>query len=446
MPSPRSTDETETADLPIPAMVAAARAPRLDSVDLLRGLIMVFIALDHTRDFFSHLHFPPEDMSQTWPFLFLTRWLTHFSAPGFFFLAGTGAYLSLSRGRSSAKISHFLWTRGLWLVLLEMTLIGFAWTFVPSFGFGGVIWALGWYMVVNAAILRLPMRWIVAVGAAMVAGHNLLDHIQPQTFGKLGWLWLILHQPGFIPLPQPSFIHLPPGVFFGFFVLYPLVPWIGVMALGYAFGSVLRRPPEERQRWTLRAGVALTLLFLLLRGFNAYGNPSQGFIGSGAWSGQSTLGMTLVSFFNTTKYPPSLQFLLMTLGPSLVALSCFDRLAVKDRLGALGRSLVVFGRVPLFYYILHLFPHPRHGGGGGDGLGPALRVAAARRILPQPAAAGLRPQPALHLPDVGAGGRHPVFPLQVVHGPEAATARLVAELPVAFLQTHIALAIIASPW
>lgn len=356
MASPRKTDDAETADLPLPAMVtAAARTPRLDSVDLLRGLIMVFMALDHTRDFFSYLHFPPEDMTQTWPMLFLARWLTHFSAPGFFFLAGTGAFLSLGRGRTPATVSHFLWTRGLWLVLLEMTIIGYAWTFIPSFGYGGVIWALGWCMVANALILRLPMRWIVAVGALMVAGHNLLDHIQPQMLGKFGWLWIILHQLGFIPLPQPSFIHLPPGVGFGFFVLYPLVPWIGVMSLGYAFGSVLRRPPEERQRWTLRIGLALTVLFLVLRGFNAYGNPAQAVFGNGHWSVQGSLGMTLVSFFNTNKYPPSLQFLLMTLGPSLVALAWFDKLAVKDRLGALGRFFVVYGRVPMFYYVLHLY-------------------------------------------------------------------------------------------
>ena len=357
MPAPRKADDAETADLPVPAMMAAAsaRLPRLDSVDLLRGLIMVFMALDHTRDFFTHLRFPPEDMTQTYPVLFLTRWFTHFSAPGFFFLAGTGAYLSLARGRSPAKVSHFLWTRGLWLVFLEMTVIWYAWTFVPGFGFGGVIWALGWCMVGNAALVRLPMPWMVAVGAVMVAGHHLLDRVQPQMFGKLGWLWMILHQPGFIPLPPPSFIHLPPGAFFGFFVLYVLVPWVGVMALGYAFGSVLRRSPEERQRWALRIGLAATALFVVLRGFNAYGNPAQGFLGGGAWSVQDSLGMTLVSFFNTNKYPPSLQFLLMTLGPSLIALSFFDRLAVKEKLGALGRFLVVIGRVPLFYYILHLF-------------------------------------------------------------------------------------------
>ena len=349
-------DEAETADLPLAAMAAAtSRMPRLDSVDLLRGLIMVFMALDHVRDFFTHLHFPPEDMSQTWPALFLTRWLTHFSAPGFFFLAGTGAYLSLSRGRTPARVSHFLWTRGLWLVFLEMTLIGYAWTFMPSFGFGGVIWALGWCMVANAAIIRLPLPWVTAFGAILVAGHNLLDGIQPQAFGKFAWLWTILYQPGFIPLPQPSFIHLPPGAFFGFFVLYVLVPWIGVMSLGYAFGSVLRRPPEERQRWMLRAGLAATALFVVLRGFNAYGNPPQSFLGGGAWAVQDSLGMTLVSFFNTNKYPPSLQFLLMTLGPSLIALAWFDKLAVKGKLCAVGRFFVVFGRVPLFYYILHLF-------------------------------------------------------------------------------------------
>lgn len=352
-------DEAETtADLPGPAMLAATaakRMSRLDSVDLWRGLIMVFMALDHTRDFFSYLHFPPEDMTQTWPTLFLTRWLTHLCAPGFFFLAGVGAYLSLGRGRSPAKVSHFLWTRGLWLVFLEITIIGYAWTFLPGIGYGGVIWALGWCMVLNALLLRLPMPWIIAVGAVMVLGHNLLDGIQPQSFGKFYWLWLILHQLGFIPLPQPSFIHMPPGAGFGFFILYPLVPWIGVMSLGYAFGSVLRRPPEERQRWTLRLGLALTVLFLLLRGFNAYGNPAPGVFGPGHWSVQGSLAMTLVSFFNTNKYPPSLQFLLMTLGPSLIALAWFDKLAVEDRLGAMGRFFIVFGRVPLFYYILHLY-------------------------------------------------------------------------------------------
>lgn len=356
MAAPRRIDEAETADLPLAAMKAAAsRMPRLDSVDLLRGLIMVFMALDHTRDFFSYLPFPPEDMTRTWPVLFLTRWLTHFSAPGFFFLAGTGAYLSLSRGRTPAKVSRFLWTRGLWLVLMEMTIIGFAWTFIVSLGYGGVIWALGWSMVALALIVRMPVRWVAAFGAVMVAGHNLLDRVQPQMFGKAYWLWIILHRPGFIPLPQVSFIHLPPGVPFGFFILYPLVPWIGVMALGYAFGSVLRRPPEERQRWTLWAGVIATALFLVLRGFNAYGNPAQTFFSLGHWAPQGTLGMTLVAFFNTNKYPPSLHFLLMTLGPSLIALAFFDKLAVKDRLGALGRFFVVYGRVPMFYYVLHLF-------------------------------------------------------------------------------------------
>jgi uncharacterized membrane protein len=211
-------------------------------------------------------------------------------------------------------------------------------------------------MVANAAIVRMPLRWVAAFGVLMVAGHNLLDSIHPQMFGKFAWLWTILHRPGFIPLPQPSFVQLPPGVPFGFFILYVLVPWMGVMALGYAFGSVLRRPPEERQRWALRIGLAATALFLVLRAFNAYGNPSRdGFIGSGAWSAQGTLGMTLVSFFNTTKYPPSLHFLLMTLGPSLIALAWFDKLALKDRLGAVGRFVVVYGRVPLFFYILHLF-------------------------------------------------------------------------------------------
>ena len=251
-------------------MASPAEAPkRLAGVDVLRGLVMVVMALDHVRDFFSYLHFPPEDITQTWPTLFLTRWLTHFSAPGFFFLAGAGAYLSVGRGRDPAKVSHFLWTRGLWLVFLEMSIIGYAWTFIPSIGYGGVVWALGWSMVAMALIVRLPLRWVAAFGALMVLGHNLLDGVHASMLGKFYWVWLILHQPGFIPLPQPSFIHMPPGVGFGFFILYVLVPWVGVMALGYAFGWVLRLPAEERQRWTLRIGLAATALFLVLRGFNA---------------------------------------------------------------------------------------------------------------------------------------------------------------------------------
>lgn len=342
-----------------PAPLAAGKV-RIDAVDILRGLVMVIMALDHTRDYFTHLRFPPEDMSQTYLALWLTRWVTHFCAPAFFFLAGTGAFFSYARGKSKAQIARFLWTRGLWLVFLELTVVGFAWTFVVPLGFGGVIWALGWSMVALSLLVRLPMRWLAGAGFAMVALHNTLDGVRPEMFGKLWWLWNMLHQPGFIPLPPPPGLTLPPGVPFGFFVLYPLVPWIGVMALGFVFGNVLLRPPAERQRWMLRAGAAMTGLFVLLRATNLYGNPHALFWDPAVVTDfhlQPTLAKNFILFTNVEKYPPSLQFLLMTLGPALLALALFDRLRIHERglFNAAGRFFVVFGRVPMFYYILHLY-------------------------------------------------------------------------------------------
>jgi uncharacterized membrane protein len=336
---------------------------RLDSVDILRGIIMVVMALDHVRDFFSHLRFAPEDLTQTYLALWLTRWVTHYCAPGFFFLAGTGAFLSYARGKSKAQISRFLWTRGLWLILLEWTVVGFAWTFIFPFPWGGVIWALGASMIVNAAIIRLQTRWVAAIGAVMVLGHNLLDGVQPAAFGRFAWLWQILHRGGFIPLTPPAWLvpHLPPGGFFGFFVLYPLIPWIGVMSLGFAFGEVLQRPPAERQRWVLRAGAIMTAAFVVLRAFNLYGNPGHLFV-TGPYADtsfhlQPTLAQNFILFTDVEKYPPSLQFLLMTLGPSLIALAFFDRIRTQGPglAARVARFLTVFGRVPMFYYLLHLY-------------------------------------------------------------------------------------------
>jgi uncharacterized membrane protein len=333
---------------------------RLDAVDILRGLVMVIMALDHTRDYFTHLAFPPEDMSRTYLALWLTRWVTHYCAPSFFFLAGTGAFLSYARGKSKAQIARFLWTRGLWLVFLELTVVGFGWTFVIPLGFGGVIWALGWCMVLNAALVRLPARWLAATGGALVVFHNAFDWLQPAMFGKFAWLFHILHQPAFIPLTQPGWMHRPPGTPFGFFVLYPLIPWVGVMALGFAFGQVLLRPPAERQRWMLRAGALSTALFVLLRATNLYGNPHHVFWNPAVAADfhlQSSLARDFILFTNVEKYPPSLQFLLMTLGPALIAIALFDRIRLQGPglVAAAARFFVVFGRVPMFYYILHLY-------------------------------------------------------------------------------------------
>lgn len=326
-----------------PSLVSVQTA-RLVSVDVLRGLVLVLMALDHTRDFFSSLRIAPEDMAHTYGALFLTRFVTHYCAPVFSFLAGTGAFLSTRRGKSIQQVSRFFLTRGLWLVLLELTVVDFAWGFVP-WAHGGVIWVLGWSMVAMALIVWLPVRWIAALGLGMIAAHNLLDRINPASFGRFDWLWILLHSPGRIPITDN----------FSFSVRYVLIPWVGVMAAGFAFGALLLRP--DRRKWILAIGISATAMFFLLRGFNLYGNGIAGLPlkyphSGGPWSIQPTLSLTVVSFFNTLKYPPSLDYLLMTLGPSLILLGLLDR-ATAQR--GLSHILLVFGRVPLFYYILHIY-------------------------------------------------------------------------------------------
>jgi uncharacterized membrane protein len=333
----------------VSAAAPAALAPRLDSVDLLRGVIMAIMALDHVRDYFTHLRFSPEEIPLTWPALFFTRWITHFCAPLFFFLAGTGAYLAATRGKSKQQIAHFLWTRGLWLVFLELTVVGFGWTFT-FWNYGGVIWALGWSMVVLSFLVRLPVKWVAAFGLVMIFGHNLLDRLQPQQFGKLAPLWILLHSPDFIPVAPKLGL---------FFVLYVLVPWMGVMAAGYAFGVLVSRPAEERRKAAMYIGLAATALFIVLRATNFYGNPHQmpSFFGEGEFHLQATLAKSVMAFLDTMKYPPSLQYLLMTIGPGLITLSLFDRLDLSKGgpLHGLARGVLVFGRVPMFYYLCHIY-------------------------------------------------------------------------------------------
>ncbi len=318
--------------------------PRLASVDILRGLVMVIMALDHTRDFLSFQRFAPEDMAHASAALFFTRFITHYCAPVFSFLAGTGAFLATRRGKSLPQVSRFFFTRGLWLILLELTIIDFAWGFVPWVQ-AGVIWVLGWSMVVMALIVWLPMRWIAVLGVGMIATHNLLDPINPAAFGKFYWLWMYLHSPGRIQVTDH----------FLFSIRYVLIPWVGVMALGFAFGSVLLRP--DRRKWLLTLGICTTALFLVLRGLNLYGNGIAGLPfgyprSAGPWSIEPALSLTVISFFNVLKYPPSLDYLLVTLGPSIILLGLIDR--AKATRG-LSHILMVFGRVPLCYYVLHLY-------------------------------------------------------------------------------------------
>jgi uncharacterized membrane protein len=320
----------------VPESLAVVSHPRIASIDSLRGLVMVIMALDHVRDFFTNATFNPLDLAQTTPALFLTRWITHLCAPVFVLLAGTGAYLYGAQGRSKLEVARFLFTRGLFLVILEFTVIHLGWNLSLDYRFilAQVIWMLGWSMVALAALIFLPMWMLVAIAVFMVGGHNLLDGLMADNLGIPRWLWMILHQPGPIEItPERQF-----------FVLYPLVPWIGVMATGYALGQVFLRPPQERQRWLLGLGLGLTLAFILLRWLNGYGDPRP-------WLPQSSSVLTFLSFINTEKYPPSLLFLLMTLGPGLILLAVFDRLEMA---GLLARPLIIFGQVPLFYYALHL--------------------------------------------------------------------------------------------
>jgi uncharacterized membrane protein len=305
---------------------------RIDSIDLLRGLVMVVMALDHTRDFFSAGGFNPRDVAD--PALFLTRWITHFCAPVFVFLAGTSAFLYGARDRTVHEVSRFLFTRGLLLVLLEVTVVRFAWTFsvLPDRIVLQVIWAIGISMVVLAGLVHLPRSAIGTIGIGMMAGHNLLDGIQAAQLGSLGWLWNLLH--------QPALIH--PTSEVAVFALYPLIPWIGVMAAGYALGPVMLLEPARRRRWLVELGGAVTLAFIVLRATNLHLDPAP-------WTPHDSIGATALSFVNTEKYPPSTLYLAMTLGPALLALAAFDRAR-----GRLVSFFVLFGRVPLFYYIAHL--------------------------------------------------------------------------------------------
>jgi uncharacterized membrane protein len=338
---------TGTAVSPSPVVAAPART-RLESIDLVRGAVMVIMVLDHTRDYLHNVafKFDPTDLTQTTTLLFLTRWVTHFCAPTFVVLAGVSAYLQRARGATAAELSRFLLTRGLWLVVLEFTVVRIGTWFNLDYGFLGVmqvIWALGVSMVVLAGLVHLPIAAIASFGVAMIALHNLFDGIHVQSWqgpgspvpGAAARLWMILHQGNeFFPL----FTSSGPVVF----LIYPLVPWIGVMAAGYAFGRVYDLDAAQRRRALALTGAALVVAFIVLRALNIYGDPAP-------WRVQSSALFTLLSFVNTTKYPPSLLFLLMTLGPMMLALAWLDSRRVA---GGAGRALVMFGRVPLFFYLL----------------------------------------------------------------------------------------------
>jgi uncharacterized membrane protein len=313
-------------------MIHVAAAPtqsrRLTSVDTLRGIVMIIMALDHVRDFFGVPGLNPTNVAQTTVPLFLTRWITHICAPTFFLLTGTGAFL-LGARRSRPELSRFLLTRGVWLIVLEVTVLrclSYQFNFDYQVTLLIVIWALGWAMIVLGALVWLPPSVVLAVGVVMIAGHNLLDSVR-----STNPLWIILHAPGFV-VNRPGFV---------VFATYPLIPWVGVTAVGYALGQIYRWSAEQRKALLLRVGLGLIAAFLALRAINVYGDPSR-------WSAQASTAMTVVSFLNATKYPPSLLFLLMTLGPALLILRALDT-GTPRWLG----PAVTFGRVPLFYFVGH---------------------------------------------------------------------------------------------
>lgn len=315
-------------------------APRITAVDALRGLVMVIMAIDHARDFMHTGAMAgqlPTDLATTTPALFLTRWITHVCAPVFMFLAGTSARLWLARpGRTVAQLSRYLLTRGAWLLLLEVVVmrIGFDMSVDRAFPVLLItLYALGGSMIVLAALVHLPPRVLVPLAAAVVLLHNAFDGVTAASLGSLSWLWTLLHQPGPI-IPGGGIVIV---------VGYPLIPWFAVMALGYAFGARLLQGGDAWRGTALRLGIALTVAFIALRAANVYGDPSR-------WSVQPSPVFTLISFLNTTKYPASLSFLLMTLGPALVLLAWMGGQRLGER-----NALLVFGRVPLFYFVAHFF-------------------------------------------------------------------------------------------
>jgi len=337
--------EQPTADLSLPdERPARIASVRLASVDFLRGVVMILMALDHARFYFSGDHAVPQFLQNSSPALFFTRWITHFCAPTFFFLAGTSAFLALSRGgRTLSQISKFFWTRGLWLVFLAFTVVDFAAAGIFPHGHGDVIWCLGVSMVLMALLIRLPIPAIAALGVVVIVGHNLLDAFNPEACGRFAIVWSVLHTPGMYPVVGRT----------DFFTLFTLLPWAAVMAVGYACGPIFLRP--DRRKIMFWLGFSVTAAFILLRAVNHYGNSSWSTVphsyAAGPWTTQSTVVMTIASFLNVRKYPASLDFLLMTLGPMLMALAALDRLRPQP---IWARFVLVFGRVPLFFYVLHL--------------------------------------------------------------------------------------------
>lgn len=313
---------------------------RIQSIDILRGIVMLIMAIDHVRDFFHITAFTdsPTNLDTTTPQLFFTRWITHFCAPTFVFLSGTSAFLAGQR-RSKSELSAFLIKRGLWLVLIENIILTLAFTFNPLYNLliWQVIWAIGWSMVILGLLVRTSIKLIIALGFIIVFGHDIIDHI---------------------PIPQQGTEHVLMSIFFTalgtqikygnqrfIFDLYAIIPWTGVMLLGYGFGKLYKQDYDalKRRKIILTLGFAVTIFFILIRFINQYGDPVH-------WSTQKNGLYTFLSFLNVSKYPPSLCYTTMTIGPGLICLSLIEPIQNK-----FTKILSMYGRVPFFYYILHFY-------------------------------------------------------------------------------------------
>lgn len=312
------------------------KSTRIESIDILRGLVMVIMALDHVRDYFHYGSFfsDPTNLETTTPFLFFTRFLTHYCAPVFIFLAGTSAFLYGSK-KTKPELFKFLLTRGIWLILLAIIVNNLLWKFDFTYSFIilQVIWAIGLCMMLLSFVIFLPIKALLFIGLILVTGHNYLDGIVMEGSSFKSIVWYILHQEKFISIGN---------IFFAF--KYPIIPWFGLITLGYCFGTLYKKDynPNLRKKYLIGIGSTSIVLFFIVRGLNMYGDLAP-------WTIQNTTTKTILSFFSVTKYPPSLVYLLITIGPSLLFLYAVENIKNKTT-----NFFLIFGRVPLFYYFLHI--------------------------------------------------------------------------------------------
>ncbi|MGI8961445.1 MAG: DUF1624 domain-containing protein [Bryobacteraceae bacterium] len=322
------------------AFAPRATRTRVTTIDTLRGFVMVLMALDHTREFFTGFAGNPLDPQQTTFMLFVTRWVTHLCAPVFVLLAGTSIFLQQQR-KTRSQLTRLLLTRGLWLIIVELTLVHLVFNFHWQWNIQllEVIWVIGASMMIMALLVWLPVFWNLTIGTLLILGHNAFDALIPEKFGALGWFWRLLHVPGPITGPPMN----PPILI----VAYPLLPWTGVMALGYAFGCMVLKDKHQRIRFESRAGALMLGAFLLLRWSNLYGDST-------GWTTEANWPRTLLSFLNVQKYPPSLLFLLATLGIAALIMAAIEYTERRASFERAQSVLKVYGQVPFFYFLLHI--------------------------------------------------------------------------------------------